>query len=70
MNNLYVLKYWSGNKNDTEGKFMEIKCTIPDEVVDNILSKKPTPFIRGFVNDGEALILPTSNIYDITQVYN
>ncbi|WP_270692401.1 MULTISPECIES: hypothetical protein [Enterococcus] len=49
---------------------MEIKCTIPDEVVDNILSKKPNPFIRGFVNDGEAFILPTSNIYDITQVYN
>lgn len=69
MNKVYVLKYWSGDKDVDAGKFLEIECTIEDDTIENLLTNKPNKFMRCFIGDGETLIIATNSIYDITQVY-
>lgn len=64
----YKITYWKG-ENDESGCFQEMECLIAEETIDLLFQKKPPTFIKVVIDDGEIMIIPTTNINCIKQVY-
>jgi DNA-binding sugar fermentation-stimulating protein len=61
----YELRYYTGIENEWE----IINCLISNDMIDQLLFKRPSKFISVVVDDGEIMIIHTDNINKIKECY-
>ena len=63
----YNLVFWHCNENNS-GTFVDIEVLADENNIKNLFAKRPAELFKFIIDDGQEMIIPTTNINCLTEI--